>query len=84
MSPSQSQPVPLERVPSPTTPIGVGLRGTGTQTVLASRVMKARRESMCPECKGPVRVGELIARCGYWMHVACLIERNRSTEGKRS
>jgi hypothetical protein len=40
---------------------------------LASRVMKARRESVCPDCKMPIRPGQLIAKCGTWMHATCLI-----------
>lgn len=31
---------------------------------LADRVMKARKESTCPLCSGPVRVGQYIARTG--------------------
>jgi hypothetical protein len=50
---------------------------------LATRVMRARRESLCPVCYCPIRVGQQIAKRGFWQHIACLIERNRSTEGKR-
>jgi hypothetical protein len=83
VSPNQSHLVPVERVPSPTTPIGVGLRGTGTKTVLASRVKKARRTSTCPVCRCPIMVGQQIAKRGYWQHIEHVIEPNRSTEGKR-
>jgi hypothetical protein len=52
--------------------------------MLASRVMKARRPGVCPVCRTTITVGQLIARCGYWMHAACLIEHNHksSTEEK--
>lgn len=62
------------------------MRPQTTAPVLATRVMKARRETMCPACQAPITIGQLIAKCGYWMHAACLIEHNRktSTEGKRS
>lgn len=41
---------------------------------LATRVMKARRESECPVCRSPIRIGQLIAKCGMWMHASCLID----------
>jgi hypothetical protein len=46
-----------------------------TTPVLADRVMKARRESTCPACRGPVRVGNPIARCPgrQWLHLSCYI-----------
>jgi hypothetical protein len=41
---------------------------------LPTRVMKARRESTCPICRGHVHVGQVIAKCGgMWMHARCLI-----------
>jgi hypothetical protein len=40
---------------------------------LASRVMKARRESLCIGCRKPIRVGDLIAKCGVWMCISCAI-----------
>jgi hypothetical protein len=40
---------------------------------LADRVMKARHESVCPLCLEPIRVGDLIARTGFWQHARCLI-----------
>jgi hypothetical protein len=46
---------------------------------LATRVMRARRESTCPVCRGPIRVGQQIAKCGTWQHVEHVIERNRQT-----
>jgi hypothetical protein len=57
-----------------------------TAPVLASRVMKARHAGRCPVCRGPVRVGDQIARAGkVWQHVEHVIERNRtaSTEEDR-
>ena len=44
---------------------------------LATRVMKARRETMCPSCQAPIRPGQLIAKCGTWLHAECLIEHQR-------
>lgn len=55
-----------------------------TGRLLADRVMKARRESTCPSCRGPIRVGQLIARCGVWMHAACLIEHQRDHDRVRN
>ena len=47
-----------------------------TAPQLASRVMKARRESMCPHCRQPVRVGQRIAKVPLgWLHVACVVAR---------
>jgi hypothetical protein len=51
---------------------------------LATRVMRARRESLCPVCLGPIWPGQQIAKRGYWQHIEHVIERNRSTEGERS
>jgi hypothetical protein len=42
---------------------------------LAVRVMKARRTSTCPSCRGPVLVGQRIARLtdpAGWIHLACV------------
>lgn len=52
---------------------------------LATRVMKARRSSTCPICRGPIRIGDLIGKTGVWQHVEHIIDRNRqsSTEGSR-
>lgn len=45
-----------------------------TAPALPVKVRKARRSSTCPVCKGPIRVGQLIASCGgLWMCAACLI-----------
>jgi hypothetical protein len=43
---------------------------------LATRVMKARRESVCPACRRPVRIGDQIAKTTLgWLHVQCAIGR---------
>jgi hypothetical protein len=42
---------------------------------LATRVMKARRTSMCTVCRLPVTIGQPIARLikpAGWCHVACV------------
>jgi hypothetical protein len=44
-----------------------------TAPVLPTRVMRARRAGTCPLCKGPIHVGQVIAKCGVWMHASCLI-----------
>lgn len=41
---------------------------------LATRVIRARRPSQCPVCRGPIRVGDQIAKCGVWMCVRCAID----------
>jgi hypothetical protein len=46
-----------------------------TARMLASRVMKARRESTCPICRGPIRVGDSIAKTVKWAHTGCTIAR---------
>jgi hypothetical protein len=57
---------------------------TATVPVLADRVMKARRESTCVACSGPVRVGQRIARCagGLWLHLACFIGHRHNLDGR--
>lgn len=40
---------------------------------LPTRVMKARRERTCPICRGPIHVGQVIAKCGMWVYAKCLI-----------
>jgi hypothetical protein len=45
--------------------------------VVADRVMRARRSSICPDCQEPIKPGQLIARRGYWMHARCLIDHQR-------
>lgn len=46
---------------------------TGQQ--LADRVMRARWETTCPICRGPIRVGQQIGKVGYWAHTSCIIDR---------
>lgn len=48
--------------------------------MLATRVMKARHESVCPSCQRVIRVGDLIAKCGMWMHARCLIEHQHQRQ----
>lgn len=47
---------------------------------LATRVMRARRETICPLCRAPIHVGQLIAKCGLWAHAACIITHQHGTE----
>jgi hypothetical protein len=53
-----------------------------TIPVLADRVMKARRESVCTLCSCVVLVGQQIARCpgGLWVHAACFIGHKHDIE----
>jgi hypothetical protein len=46
--------------------------------------MRARRASTCPACRGPIHVGELIGKTGFWQHVAHIIERNRGNGDGRT
>jgi hypothetical protein len=50
--------------------------------IAVTRVMKARRGSTCPLCKGPIRVGQLIAKCGVWAHARCAISHQHGAPGK--
>jgi hypothetical protein len=44
--------------------------------ILASRVMKARRESLCLLCWQPIRVGQQIGKAPIgWCHTSCIIDR---------
>ena len=55
---------------------------TGPQ--LATRCMKARRESQCPACRKWIRPGNQIAKVhGMWLCIACAIshQHKTSTEG---
>jgi hypothetical protein len=46
----------------------------GRRLPVVDRTMKARREGTCPLCNGPVRVGDLIARCcTTWYHASCVV-----------
>jgi hypothetical protein len=42
--------------------------------------MRARRETTCPKCRGPIKVGQLIAKCGVWMHCSCLLGHRHELE----
>jgi hypothetical protein len=47
---------------------------TGDRLSLATRVMRARRQSTCPACHRLIRIGDQIARLvspRQWIHVAC-------------
>jgi hypothetical protein len=46
----------------------------------ADRVMKARRESVCPLCHRLIRVGDRIARCGVWAHAKCVIDHHHQED----
>lgn len=49
---------------------------------LASRVMRARRASVCQLCGKPVRVGDQIAKVGStWQHIEHVIDRIRDHHG---
>ena len=58
---------------------------------LATRVMKARRTSICSICHAPVLVGQQIARLirpAGWCHLACVpvvaaLKATTSTEGAK-
>jgi len=42
----------------------------------ATRVMKARRESLCLLCWQPIRVGHQIGKAPIgWVHTGCIIDR---------
>jgi hypothetical protein len=41
----------------------------------ATRVMKARRPGSCVLRRGPIHVGQQIAKTGIWAHVQCVIEK---------
>jgi hypothetical protein len=46
---------------------------------LASRVRKARAQSVCGLCTAIIRVGSSIGRVpgSGWCHCSCIVERNR-------
>jgi hypothetical protein len=58
---------------------------------LATRVMKARRTSICTVCHAPVLVGQQIARLirpAGWCHLTCVpvvaaLQATAAAEGKR-
>ena len=41
----------------------------GLSAVRASRVMRARHNSICPICGKPILVGQQIAKRDIWMHI---------------
>jgi hypothetical protein len=46
-----------------------------TAPILATRAMKARRNSICAYCRGLIRRGDRIALMDTWVHARCAIER---------
>lgn len=52
--------------------------------LLASRVMKARRAGTCPLCRGPIRVGEQIAKTVRWAHAGCVVAALYKTSTKEA
>ncbi len=44
---------------------------------LADRVIRARRESVCPICRQLITIGQQIGRLGAWQHIEHIIERQR-------
>jgi hypothetical protein len=67
---------------------------TADRLALATRTMKARRASWCSTCRGPVSIGQTIAKLTSppaWVHVRCVPAvaaalghiRETSTEGNR-
>lgn len=53
--------------------------------IKASRVMKARRQGFCPLCRTLILVGQPICQLGAtgcWIHVSCLIKRNKERAGQ--
>jgi hypothetical protein len=65
---------------------------TGDRLALATRVMKARRNSVCTVCRVPISIGQPIARLvspSGWCHLTCVPAvaaalTSISTEGKRT
>lgn len=57
------------------------LKSTGEALIaphFATRVMKARRPGTCPECGGPIQVGQRIALAGRWQHIRHIIDRQHA------
>jgi hypothetical protein len=48
---------------------------TGPRLELVTRVMKARRESVCLACGELIRPGDHIAKAGTWIHIRHVLER---------
>jgi hypothetical protein len=53
-------------------------------TLTASRVMRARRTSICPVCRSPILVGQQIAKLGTWQHIEHVIERQRESASQET
>jgi hypothetical protein len=51
-----------------------------TAATLASRVMKARRESVCLLCQRVIKPGDLIAKYGTWVHARCGIDNTKESD----
>jgi hypothetical protein len=49
-------------------------------TGLATRTRKARRPGTCPLCRGPIQVGQRIAKLGYWVHAQCVIDHQHEED----
>ena len=48
---------------------------TGDRLALATRVMRARRQSLCSSCRAPITVGSQIAKLtspNGWCHIGCV------------
>ena len=55
-----------------------------TAQELASRVMKARHESICLICYRLIKPGDLIAKTGAWVHARCAIDRQHHDSTKET
>lgn len=52
-----------------------------TAPIVAERVMKARRDSVCPACGCRIRTGDQIAKYrGQWEHVEHVLKRQRQAD----
>jgi hypothetical protein len=54
-----------------------------TAPIVAERVMKARRQSVCPICRRLIRPGDQIAKLGRWQHVEHVLDRQRQAADDR-
>jgi hypothetical protein len=50
-----------------------------TAQLARRRVMRARRETVCPICQRLIRPGDYIIRLGVWMHLHHVIDRLAAT-----